>query len=679
MNKHLREKEYVANLPLRIVWLERLSIHTLLRVFGLFLKERNIEVRFLRSSLFPMLLQAILPFKVSKVQDSLADLWEGGQSLGMRAQAELPKMVLRTVQKLSEQKRYKRLCTLLPKEKVDVLFSSKVYEELRMLVRLRLLAKWAERHKEGLLQQTILYPDNGLLSAVTEIWRDKDIALVPYQEISIRYLKKMIRASDLYSRKVLLGTAKNRSEISDRDSSAKIGVHYTEGVDHRKRTDLYWYADSGIDPSRVVIYIDAVKASRGPISGAELEAIDKIGMLWVALRKNLVANPERYRWKKIKYKGKLRSEYSRFIDLKCGSKLDKWIYMTGKNLLKDIKYWEAFYGHFNVKVAIDFVSWTGETIAQNMALEKLGGFKAGTQRSIMSLKESLPFLAYNSNHIFFIWNNSAIRHKGTSRVIEKFIIAGYPFDIVHKRHLEDSLQRKIEKLKGKFIIALFDSSFAEDSYVSKRMVERFYQGFLSWLLEDEGIAIITKEKKKVFFDQLTGINELVERAERTDRFVRLKDTLGRLPIDASACADMAIGLAVSSAVVETVLTGRRGVHCDLSGHVNHHFYDWGKGRIIFDNLEMLIEEIRAYRTDISKNKELGDWSPYYKELDPFRDAGTGSRVGSYLKHLLEALDKGRTREEAGEQADKLYRQRWGNDKIVSMQRKTVSIESQSDL
>ena len=105
--------------------------------------------------------------------------------------------------------------------------------------------------------------------------------------------------------------------------------------------------------------------------------------------------------------------------------------------------------------------------------------------------------------------------------------------------------------------------------------EYFYSKFLEWLFEDEEIVIIIKEKKPKYFDRLSETNGLIEKAESTNRFIRLKDALGCFPAEASVGTDMAVGFGVSTAVIESVIVGGRGIHCDITKYSHHSYYRWG--------------------------------------------------------------------------------------------------------
>ena len=77
--------------------------------------------------------------------------------------------------------------------------------------------------------------------------------------------------------------------------------------------------------------------------------------------------------------------------------------------------------------------------------------------------------------------------------------------------------------------------------------------------------------------------------------------------------------------------------------------------------------LKKYKGNPHSNSELGDWTPFLDELDPFRDGRGGERMGIYMRWLLESFDNGKNRDEVIQSANKLYAEKWGSDKVVNME------------
>ena len=99
------------------------------------------------------------------------------------------------------------------------------------------------------------------------------------------------------------------------------------------------------------------------------------------------------------------------------------------------------------------------------------------------------------------------------------------------------------------------------------------------------------------FDALTGIRPLYKKALNTGRMMRLSNSLGLFPTEASRNADMAVGIGISSAGMEAVIAGCRGIHCDLSLDYTHYYYTFGFEKIIFDDIDKLCKAILRFKNN----------------------------------------------------------------------------------
>ena len=112
--------------------------------------------------------------------------------------------------------------------------------------------------------------------------------------------------------------------------------------------------------------------------------------------------------------------------------------------------------------------------------------------------------------------------------------------------------------------------------------------------------------------------------------------------------------------------GYGGVDCDLTSLRSHPFYQWGYEKVVFDDIDKMMVSLKRYKENPNNEPELGDWSLHLDELDPFRDGRGGERIGTYIRCLLEVFKKGGNRDEAIRNANKLYSERWGSDKVITL-------------
>jgi hypothetical protein len=193
-----------------------------------------------------------------------------------------------------------------------------------------------------------------------------------------------------------------------------------------------------------------------------------------------------------------------------------------------------------------------------------------------------------------------------------------------------------------------------------------YRSMLEWVIGDGRIGLIIKSKKPAVLASIPEVLPLLEKAIATGRCVRMENEWGRLPTDAASAADISVGAGISSAVIESVIAGYRGVHYDMTRLRSHEFYSWGYGRLVFDDLGKMMEALKKFASGTDEG--IGDWSKYVDKLDPYHDGRGGARMGIYMKDLLDSIDSGATRDEAIGHADRSFMDKWGNDKVIKMER-----------
>ncbi|MCQ9206938.1 MAG: hypothetical protein NG740_03555 [Omnitrophica bacterium] len=663
------------------IWIDNLSIVSLPAIFKIARRKKGATLCFLKASYIAhtaikcITRLNITHLKVENITQSLADMWVGNQSMAMKKRFKLPEMAHRVFQEVKKQQGYKVLCRTLPEKKVGAFFERIIHEELCPLIRVLLRAQWHKTEKNGNTACTImLCPNSELMPAIKQIWPDKDILLVPYRHMNVRHIKRLMKRL-LHGQTLLVGgndaRLRRKSEPANFITSRpKIAVHYSQGIDLKKRSIISWYPDSKIEAGQVLIYFDN-KSAHKRIPEEICKKIEKMGMGWCAFEKKIMDNAGKYAWKNIKCSDKDNMDIAiSKVKKNTRCNLDKWILGTAKDLVAHIRRWITFSEFFGVKIINKIGVQDIESIAQSISLDFTGGIRLGIQRSTLPVTRRWTTLIYGANDRVFFWGSDALMHieTGTDTMIKKLIIAGYPFDwIFYRGPLRNNVRNRLKDSNVTFVIALFDNVFSEDIYISRNMMETFYRKFLEWLIEDNTLAIITKEKKTALYNRLTGIHGLVAAAQKTGRYIRLKDAYNnRFPSDASYGADIAVGISVSTALTEAVIAGTRGVHCDLPGHYFHPFYKWGYEKIVFNDIDRLIDALKIYKENPSKKPELGDWSSYIDRLDPFRDGKSGERMGSYMRWLLENFDKGKNRDEAMEYADRQYAREWGEDKIINV-------------
>ncbi|MDR4508762.1 MAG: hypothetical protein MRJ65_11105 [Candidatus Brocadiaceae bacterium] len=576
---------------------------------------------------------------------------------------------------------YKQLIEKLPSKRVLLYFQYVIKKEIYPFIRQGCVIQWHERNGKAIpiRERTVRVPKTGIFILLKECWDFENIPILLVNPLvfSIKsniLLKALIKS---YVKKTVVRVCKSfnwytkKGHYSSRYGECGIiACHYTEGINPSRRNDLNWYIGSNIAPERVLIYIDNnnVDNSRGKKVGVEtVLQIEKQGFKCVTLKKGVVDRGDANYWQPSKMPSDL------FIGKKeAQNKVEGGIIGIANNLLEETYYWRCFYDDFYVRINYTAEEGIAKNIAQAIAfdIEKgKPGFLVGKQRSEIFLPHSLYCIGYHPKHIFFIWNKREEKYfRPNYNQNDLFVVAGYANDLYRKKADESnkSVCQQL-RLKGvQFIVVLFDNMYGSDIHFSRKAMIDFYQPFLEWMLNDTTIGIVIKSKKPFVINNIQEIHPLLNKALESGRCIKISNEFGFFPSEASFGADMAIGCGVSSAVIEAVIGGCKGIHYDMTHLKNHEFYKWGYEKIVFDDLDRMMVSLKKYKENPQNNRELGDWSSYLNELDPFRDGKGGERMGAYMQWLLEAFDKGNGRDEAIQYANKLYSEQWGSDKIIPM-------------
>lgn len=595
---------------------------------------------------------------------------EDGSALYFEVEDRATELAVRMACIIESTSAYKRLAEELPSPRLSLYFQYLIKYEIYPFVRQGCVISWYKRNGKQISTEdaAVCVPKSGIFTALKECWDFKDIPITLISasilEMTAGFPSRITAYAKGAIKKIIercVEFKRSHNFVLPDTKSAIIACHYAEGFDPLKRNDLTWYPKSGIYPGRVLIYFDSINHETGqPIDRKTIRQLEDQGFRWVALKKDIIEDNGYNYWNAPRGHKGLKKKMIQ-------NRIEDWVLRVGGDLLGEVEYWRHFYNEF--KVRINYISEEGQAknIAQALAFDvdnKTDGFLVGRQRS----EVFCPFkIGYHPKHIFFMWSKRAASYVDSRYdQIEKLVLIGYPYTILKKGQALNSVTySQTLRSKGiKFIIALFDDVYFLHNPYSRGEMIKLYQEFLRWILENKAVGLIIKSKKSDTINSLSEIQSLLNEALESGRCIRLEDEYGRLPSDASIGADIAVGVGISTAAVEAVIGGCRGIHYDMLRLKKHEFYRWGYERIIFDDRERMIAAIKRYQENPENDPGLGDWSQYLEQLDVFCDNNGSERMGAYMNWLLGAFDKSMDREAAMEYADRLYAQRWGNDKII---------------
>ena len=579
------------------------------------------------------------------------------------------------VKKISQYSVYNTLIESLPNKCVEIYYKKLLYECFLPTAHKLVINKWhIENTGKPIIDKVnvIGFPSKELLELVlhsnTIVFENKTD--LHQMRLNIKkYIKSVYHMFFKLKHTLVakLYPLTNKKTIISSEQKNVIAINYVQGVAKDKRSDLFWLDNSGVKPSSVLVYFESsMMMTRHDQTDEGIRILKDYGVNCVKL----------WKWNNLKSVSPIDVLKNNIKNNRPVDPIEKWLCQASFTLLKKVEYWYSFFSDFKVRVHSDSIEYGVETIAKQVALIMLDGCSLGKMRSYPPTKKDC-FFGYYNNDIFFAWGqHAAFRLINTDNIIDKTLLSGYPY---HTR--SEKIQKEVGIIKEnffsrgvKFIVLLLDSNHGSNKglmqVVETSFMETFYQSFLNWLIDDEEIGLIIKSKKPDMLDNLPATKGLLHKIIDSGRCHVVDNPFQKISANYASIADISVATAFwfPSALMECVVTGSRGIFYDYSNtkSVETELYAWGENKVFFKDFDEMTAAMKSYKANPNSNPAFGDWSEHLDELDPYRDGRGGKRIGTYIRWLLESFDKGKSREEAIGNANKLFADEWGMDKVIDM-------------
>jgi hypothetical protein len=453
-------------------------------------------------------------------------------------------------------------------------------------------------------------------------------------------------------------------------NSSRIGVFLTEGLDLNKRSNIFWLPDSNIDHSSVLIYFSLGKKASKSI----ILKLKEHNLQWVNLRS----------WKS---ENKFQIGQSILDSIKNNkkthTKTHKWLLSEIGILINDINYWYSFFQQFNIRVHSDNTEYGVEIIAKQIALHELNGISFTPQRSFLDCQKGKTYSYYPSD-LYFAWGNNTVQKfkekilNKNNPSVESIVISGC--QNIGKTfgnrlsQLED-IKSELSKNGAKTVILFLDSNHSSNqtwvrqNFGTKTLIQ-LYVSLLKMVIDNEEIALIIKPKKIAFFNSLANtIEKYLEDANKTGRLYVENNPVGEKTSLYASISDLVIGVTsedLPASVIECAILKKPAIIYDYASlsSVEKSFYSWAYQNVIFDKLDIMIENIQLFSKNGNKYNDFGDWFKYLDDFDPFLDQLAYSRIGFYISMLLKLINSGFEKNVVIRMANEAYSKKYGKDKIV---------------
>jgi len=543
------------------------------------------------------------------------------------------------------------------------------------LYRIVVLALLAERESETIKGKSIILARlSDLTSLANALVKIDDLSIQPIVDLRNSLL---LRAFLFFWKQAKLAIshilyARDSSSQHTKAEKNRVAIQYSWGLDQENRMDdLWWFRDSDVDPSRLIIYFNRRKnpATDEIVNFLESEGInytildDEANKTLGVPTKKYINRRFRWIWPDSKALLKILLGANRLIASRW--QIKKWFQVH-----RQFRFWQAFMLEEDVKVIFD----VGETAIDTAALaaDAVGAIKIGMHWSDQCHPRArlLPL-----PQVFFVWGKhyrDVYKEMASPGVL---VEAGCIYDEHKARDLyQQNGQLYRHQLNGvgvDFVIGVLDRSLHPMCHIPSPYHAEFYETLFQTVIENSGIGLVIKPKypgKLRIISYSPQLEDILEGVIATQRVVILDGK--RHVLESGYSADIVVVLGPNSGGIICALQGSKVISWDPSNAARGiqgewvSQVGWGDDRIVFADMKLLIEAALAERKIPPRARQLGNFSDYLDKIDSFRDGRASERVGGFVKDLLVGLDQDLDRNGAIDYATEKYRTTWGNDKVT---------------
>jgi len=565
--------------------------------------------------------------------------------------------------------------------KIALFFEQEIAAEIEPFLLLSNFLEWfCSRGEEAKPGRDIALIKNTLWVKQLAVYKQRDFGKVftyPDLKKSLEFFfipLKMILEISANFLAVIFGGAE---KINYGKNAASVAVLYAHGADLKKRADCFWFLGSAIDPGQVLIYF---RYPCWPLTEEITALIRSYNMRWIDLLpwqprifKRFFGAPEFFRLRNFVYVRKAAKaffESSRLL-LWCflrPSKLAFWQWRCLSDLLDRVAFYEAFFELYNIKVHYSLYEMGRDMTASNIAINLAGGLDLAHHWSNYDRAE----IAIGKPHdVYFAWGPYYGENFFSQDYyrLKYLVYTGYPYDCYFPAYKDEAARyrRRLLEKGARFIITFFDQTYPADWPKANQNVEAIYRAFLTKVLNDPRIGLITKPKKfKEFWQKMPALALLAKAAQDSGRCLFLERSV--FPNVAAQAADLTVGFGVySTPALEAALSGKKAITCDLQDFREHPFYPTGANSIVFNDLGAMFSAIDDF-IDNKSGAGFGDYAyalkDMFRDIDPFQDGQASRRIGGFIKQLLDEFNRGVSAPDALSAVRQAYQGRWGRDKVV---------------
>ena len=126
-------------------------------------------------------------------------------------------------------------------------------------------------------------------------------------------------------------------------------------------------------------------------------------------------------------------------------------------------------------------------------------------------------------------------------------------------------------------------------------------------------------------------------------------------------------LCAGTAAIECALANLPTILIDREGDPKNLLYTLSDQNIIFNNWSDAIYAVNQHFNSKNNDNNFGKWpEDFLNSLDNFRDGKAAFRMGEYLNTMINYIKQNKSRDEAMDIAAEIYIEKYGKDKISTL-------------
>lgn len=445
---------------------------------------------------------------------------------------------------------------------------------------------------------------------------------------------------------------------------------------HKRNYSLFWYPESGLKPEDILIFSQkSNEIDEGDIFKAKQVGFDLIACDGFKRGASRLVRRHKCSIDSLKYFVRYCIEGIKLM-FKAKNQYEAEIAKIKLLLLFKLPYWEDFFRTHNVKILFK----PGALFSWIDIAAKISGCALISFQNSNIVQAAMGH--FECCDVFFVWGKGYLNvYKHEHARVKNYLLSGYIFDHTFTRFRDNAIvmRKDFKEKEINFVISLFDENIAGKFVIGKRIQEgiiNLYERIFQYVFNNKEIGLLVKPKLNssiVILRVNSSIGKLIDCLEREGR-VKFLDS-SRYPAEAGLASDLAVGMVSNStAALECSLAGVPSIayNSDGAGFLNLK-NDFKNEQLVYDEIDALIDAVDRFKNDRLLLSKYAGGKAFFKDKDPFCDGKTSYRIGCYINSVFTNMSKGLSKDQAINEANKIYTSFYGEDKVDSANDESVYV------